>query len=107
MLVGNGSSELCLYLSCYVKVIKDGQLALVQLDHFCTFGCYQGDIILHLLIDIFLIDVNVFVARIEQIPQHAHGAACLFVCQCRGVLGFLHATHRLFPSSIEYLHLLV
>ena len=105
VLVGNGASEARLDLPCDVEVVKDGQLAAVELYDICFLGCDDGYVSLHFIEYIFVVDVDVFVTGVEYVAEHTHCAARLLVDECGELLCFLCIAQGLFPSGSQHLHL--
>ena len=107
MLVGNRLSERRLDLARNVKVVEDGQFALVSLDDVGPVGCDEFHVVAYLLEDVFIVDIDVLVGRVEEVAQQSHRAACLLCHQYGEVLGLHALAHGLLPLSYQNLHLVV
>ena len=78
MLIGYGFSKRRFDLLGYVKVVEDGQLACVLFHDTRTFRGYQRHIVFYFIENIRIVDIDVFIRRIEQIPQHGYRTASFF-----------------------------
>ena len=102
--VGNGSSEARFDLPRHVEVVEDGQRSLIELHHVAAFGGDEVDVVVNLVIDFFVVDVDVLEARVEEVAQHADGTACLFIDKHGKVFCLLHFAQDSFPAAYEHLH---
>ena len=54
----DGSTETGLHLSCDIKLVEDGLVAIVEFNDLSALGCNQFEILLHLLVDSFVVDLD-------------------------------------------------
>ena len=121
LLVGDGAAETGLDVLRHREIVKDGHVAFVEFDDTLAFGSDEPYIIFHLVIDSLVVDVDVFVGRIEEVAQKGNRSARFLIAEeghvgaflllsfgCRlcvlGVLAILHdASDSVFPSFNENL----
>ena len=121
LLVGDGAAEAGLDLLRHREIVKDGHVALVEFDDTLAFGSDEPYIIFHLVIDSLVVDVDVFVGRIEEVAQKGNRSARFLITEeghtraflllsfgcglcVLGVLAILHdASDSVFPSFNENL----
>ena len=80
-LVGNGFPERGFDLLCDAEVIENRELAGVALHDARTLGGNECYIIFYFVENGFVVHIDVFVRRVEQVAQHGYGTACFLINQ--------------------------
>ena len=105
MLVRNGLAETRLDLTGDIEVVEDGQAAFVELHHTSTLGRNKADVVVNLLINDFVVDINVREVRVKEVAKHGNRSACFLMDERRQLLGLLHFMKNAFPTSNKDFHL--
>ena len=58
MFESHGTTKTGLHLSCDIKLIKDRLLAFVEFNDLSALGCNQLKVLLHLIVDSFVVDLD-------------------------------------------------
>ena len=105
VLIGNRSAERSLDLLGYGEIVEDRDVAVVELDDVFTFRRDERHVVAYFFEDALVVDVNVFVRRIEEVAQEGYGAARFFVDEERQfallLACFLYACHGIIPTPHE------
>ena len=98
-LVGNGLSEGGFQLLGYSKIVEDGKLSFVQFHDVRPFRGDERHVVLDFVEYGFVIYIDVFVRRVEQVTQHTYRAAGFFMNQSRELVVLLYFSDHFFPMS--------
>ena len=98
MLIRYGFSKRRFDLFGHVKVVEDGQFACVLFHDARTFRGYQRHVVFYFTENIRIVDIDVFIRRIEQIPQHGYRAAGFFKYQFGKLACFLRFNKGILTS---------
>ena len=107
MSVVDGFAKAGLYLLCDIEIVKDRHLAGVHLYYPSLFRGYHCHVVFYFLTNLLVVDVDVFVSGVEEISQHGHGPARLFIDELWTALCLLCLVDGALPSAGEHFHLSV
>ena len=102
MFVVDGFSETGLNLFRYIKIVEDRNAASVEFHYV---GFLWGDefyIVFYFMEHVFVVDIDVLVGGVEQIPKQGYGTSCFFENELWAFLGLLHSYESVFPTLGEY-----
>ena len=102
MLVRDGFPERGLDLLGDIKVVEDGKLSGVLFHDAHTLRGNQRHIVFHFVENIRVVDVDVFIRRVEQVPQHGYGPAGLLIRQFRQFGSLLSPDKSLFTPFEQH-----
>ena len=104
-LVGHDASERGLDLLGDAEIVEYGEVARVELDHLFAVGSNQGDVVVYLAEDVFIVHIDRFVGRVEEVAQHGYGAAGLFEDEQGRFVGTLNLANDFLPAVHEDIQL--
>ena len=87
-----------------VEVVEDGNVVGIKFDNVAAVVGYQAHIIENLVVDTGVVHIDVFERWTEDVANDTHGAAFLFVdeCRCIELLCFSEAVLPTFHQSLEF-----
>ncbi|EJW95757.1 hypothetical protein EVA_16134 [gut metagenome] len=83
MLIGYRSAKTCFDLFGNRKIVKDRHIAIVKFDNLFSFRSDQSHITFHFIVNIFIVYIDIFIGRIEEVAEECHCTAGFFKAQER------------------------
>ena len=90
-----------------VEIVENGHRTIVTFYDVLLVGGYQTNIVLHLIVDVVVVDVNAVIGGVEDVAQQCYGTTGFLETQLGSLGGLLGLGDTIFPALHQHLHLCV